>query len=114
MKHQNHEWGVGLCLEVNGVWAVFHFGCGQLTTVNGSVGLDFLLPQPRDSMQSRRRRKSSLLTSPSYRLPRLPLPSPAAADGLVPCLAPSVARTSPAAAAAAFPCNRRRRLPAQG
>jgi hypothetical protein len=83
------KWDVG-CLSI---WVV-----AQLTTVNGSMGLGFLPPQPRDSTP---KPPPQQIQSPD--LTKLPLPSPAAADGLVPCLAPSAAPTSPAAAAAPFP-----------
>jgi hypothetical protein len=110
--------GVGPCLVVNGAWAVFSIWVvAQLTTVNGSVGLGFLLPQPRDSTP----KPPPQIQSPD--LTKLPPPSLAAAAGLVPCLAPSAALTSPTAAApfpaataTAFPCSRcyHWRHPAQG
>jgi hypothetical protein len=111
--------GVGPCLVVNGVWAVFSIWVvAQLTIVNGSVGLGFLPPQPRDSTP---KPPPQQIQSPD--LTKLPH-SLSAADGLVPCLAPSAAPTSPAAAAApfpaaaaaTFPCSRccRWRHPAQG
>jgi hypothetical protein len=70
---------LGPCLVVNGAWAVFSIWVvAQLTTVNGSVGLGFLPPQPRDSTPK--------LPPPQIQSPELTKLSPSlsAADGLVP------------------------------
>jgi hypothetical protein len=70
--------GVGPCLVVNGAWAVFSIWVvAQLTTVNGSVGLGFLPPQPRDST------------------PKPPLPQ---------IQSPDLTKLPPSLSAAAFPC----------
>jgi hypothetical protein len=73
--------GVGPCLVVDGAWAVFSIWVvAQLTTVNGSVGLGFLPPQPRDST------------------PKPPLPQIQSLD---------LTKLPPSLSATAFPCCRR-------
>jgi hypothetical protein len=73
--------GVGPCLVVNGAWAVFSIWVvAQLTTVNGSVGLGFLPPQPCDSK------------------PKPPPPQ---------IQSPDLTKLSSSLSAAAFPCCRR-------
>jgi hypothetical protein len=78
--------GVGPCLVVNGVWAVFFIWVvSQLTTVNGSVELGFLPPQPHES-------------TPKPLPPQIQSPD---LTKLSPLLPPSLS-------AAAFPCCHRR------
>jgi hypothetical protein len=120
--------GLGPCLVANGAWAVFSsWVVAQLTAIHGSVGLGFLPPQPCDYYSKAaaaanpespdlRSHRNSIVLLPLQGaglccclLPR----SSSAADGLAPCLAPSAALTSPAAAAAAFPYSSCHRLPLQ-
>jgi hypothetical protein len=110
--------GVGSCLVVNGVWAVFSIWVvAQLMTVNGSVELGFLPPQPHDStpkplppqIQSPDLTKLSPLLPPS--LSAAAFPCCRRRLGALPC---SLCGSDfPRCCCCAFLCSRRRHLPVQ-
>jgi hypothetical protein len=104
---------MGCCALHCGKWGVaclFHLGCGPTNDIKWERGLGFLPPQPRDSTS----RPPPQIHSPNLTklLPLLP-PSPAVANGLVPCLAPSTTPTSPTVASTTFPYSHRCHLPLQ-